>query len=73
MTDRDETRRRIGLRIAEIRAARKISQTQLAGLTGIKQGNISRIELGRYSVGLDTLETIARALGCTVDFVEAGE
>lgn len=73
MTDKEETRKRIGRRIAEIRAARGLSQSRLATLTGLRQPHISRIEQGSYSAGLDTLELIAEAVGCVVDFVEVPE
>lgn len=67
--NREKERQRIGLRIAELRAEKKLTQRQLAGKTGLQQCHVSRIELGRYSVGVDTLATIAEALGCRMDFV----
>lgn len=70
MTGREETRMRIGRRIAELRASKGMSQQQMADITGIQRCHISRIEQGRYSVGLDTLELIAEAVGYMVDFVE---
>lgn len=68
-THDEEARRRIGIRIAELRRERGLTQDVLAELTGIRRPHISRIEMGKYSVGLDTLEAIAKALGCRVDFV----
>ena len=65
-----EARKRIGERIRQLRAERGISQVELAEMTGLIQPHIVRIEQGRYSVGLDTLQAIAKALGCTVDMVE---
>lgn len=62
-------RERIGHRIAELRREKKMTQEMLAELTGIRRPHISRIEQGRYSVGFDTLQAIASALGCTVDFI----
>ena len=70
-THDEEARRRIGRRIAQLRNEQGITQEMLADMTGIRRPHISRIEMGRYSVGLDTLEAIAKALGCTVDFVSA--
>ena len=67
----EQARRRIGQRIAELRRERGMTQDMLAELTGIRRPHISRIEMGKYSVGLDTLEAIAKALGCRVDFVTA--
>lgn len=63
-------RERIGKRIAEIRKQKGISQAQLSELTGIAPGNIARIELGKYSTGIDLLSKIAKALNYRVDFVE---
>ena len=68
--DKVQERMRIGQRIAELRHQRGMTQYELAERTGILRPHISRIEQGRYSVGLDTLAAIAEALGCTIDFVE---
>lgn len=65
-----EARKRIGERIRQLRTERGISQVELAEKAGLSQPHIVRIEQGRYSVGLDTLQAIAKALGCTVDMVE---
>ena len=67
---RHEDRARIGLRIREIREERKIEARELAILAGIDAANLSRIENGKYSVGLDILSKIAAALGKKVDFVD---
>lgn len=63
-------RERIGQRIAEIRKAKLISQAKLSEMTGIAPGNIARIEMGKYSTGIDLLSKIAHALNCKLDFVE---
>lgn len=65
-----EARRRMGERIRQLRTERGISQVELAEKAGLIQPHIVRIEQGRYSVGLDTMQAIAKALGCTVDIVE---
>ena len=62
-------RKRIGERIRELRTKQKMTQSQLAERTGMKRPHITRIEAGSYSVGLDTLQTIAKALGGTVDII----
>lgn len=64
-----EERRRMGERIRQLRMEKKMTQEQLADLTGLKRPHITRIEAGRYSVGFDTLQAIAQALGCAVDMV----
>lgn len=53
----------IGKRIAEIRQANGLSQRALSELCGVTYQNINKIELGRYSVGLDVLSKIINALG----------
>ena len=70
---RHEDRARIGNRIKEIREERGIEARDLARLVGIDAANLSRIENGRYSVGLDILAKIATALGKKVDFVDINQ
>lgn len=65
----EDERKRIGMRIAEIRKEKGLTQAQLFEKTGIQQAHIARIETGRYSVGLDTLALIATALDARVDFI----
>jgi transcriptional regulator with XRE-family HTH domain len=67
--NKEKERNRIGKRIADIRREKGITQSQLAELSGMRQSHIARIEAGYYSVGFDTLQAIARALGCQVDFI----
>lgn len=62
-------RQRIGMRVAEERRKRGITQQQLADMTGMKQANIARIEAGRYSVRFDTLQAIAEAMDMKVDLI----
>ena len=62
-------RQRIGQRITEIRKAQGITQQDLADRTGIQRNHISRIEQGRYSVGFDTLQLIAEAMGGNVEII----
>ena len=69
MINKEPQRQRIGQRIAEIRKAQGITQQDLADRTGIQRNHISRIEQGRYSVGFDTLQLIAEAMGRNVDII----
>jgi len=57
---------KIGERIKRIRSEKGITQEQLADLTGIKRSNISRLESGKHTVTLPTLERIADALNIQV-------
>jgi len=61
---------RIGQRIREIRKAQGISAVMLAEMTGLEQSYISNIENAKYAVRIDTLERIATALKCRVDFID---
>ena len=62
-------RERIGKRIADIRKETGISQAKLAEMSGLDQGHIARIELGKYNVGIDTLSKIAEVFHKKVDRV----
>ena len=66
-------RKRMGERIRQLRIEEGMTQDQLAEQAGLKQSHIARIEAGCYSVRLDTLQAIARSLGCTVDLVRTKE
>jgi transcriptional regulator with XRE-family HTH domain len=66
---KEEERQRIGQRIADLRKGQGLTQNDLASMTGMQRNHISRIEQGRYSVGFDTLQTIADQFGMKVDFV----
>lgn len=56
------TKTLLGARIKELRRTRSLSQEQLAELVGLAPKFISRIEVGRSSPSLETIENIARAL-----------
>lgn len=62
-------RERIGKRIKEIRLQKGITQEELAEMVGIQRASLSRIEAGRFSVGLDILSKIAGVLNCRIDIV----
>jgi predicted transcriptional regulator len=78
-TERRHSNERAGraIRLAfEIRALREkkgLSQRQLAELVGTTQSAIARLEGGRISPSLPTLDRIAAALGAevTVSFTDA--
>lgn len=60
----------IGKRIAELRKQQGMKQSDLADHAGVTAANISRIETGRYSPGLDVLARIANTLGCELAIIE---
>lgn len=69
MMDKDKERSRIGNRIVELRKEKKMDAKELAQRVGIDPGNLSRIEKGHFSVGIDILNKIASVLNMKLDFV----
>ena len=69
MVKNEEERERIGQRIADLRKEKSMTQQGLADIVGMQRNHISRIEAGKYSVGFDTLQAIAEALGGTIDII----
>ncbi|HEY4207962.1 MAG TPA: helix-turn-helix transcriptional regulator [Puia sp.] len=63
-----DSRIRIGSIITSRRKELGLTQKALAETTGILQTNISRIEKGKYSVGIDQMSKIAAALKCEINF-----
>jgi len=60
----------IAFQIKELRERRGLTQAELAGLAGISQPNVARIENADYqSYTLKTLEKVARALKAQVDVI----
>jgi len=62
-------RERIGRRIADLRKNKGLTVRELSDKCGVTYQNISKIENGRYSVGIDILSKIAAELGCKVELV----
>lgn len=62
----------IGSAIAERRKAAGMTQRDLAERTGIDQAAVSRIEAGRANPTLNTLDALARGVGCDL-IVTLGE
>jgi len=56
-------RRTVGQNVRGFRLRLKLTQEQLAEKAGLHWTYISGVERGRYNVSLDTLETLASALG----------
>lgn len=69
-SDRGQERSRIGSRLKEIRERKGMEAKNIARLAGIDPSNLSKIESGRYSVGLDILAKIASTIGATIEIVE---
>ena len=60
---------KIGEIIAEIRLDKKLTQCDLAKLSGIKQPNLVNIEKGDINFSIDTLFDIADALEVSVAYI----
>lgn len=54
--------KKFGLKLKEIRKAKKISQEQLAGDTGFELSQIGRIERGEINTSISHVSAIAKAL-----------
>ena len=67
--NKEQQRQRIGTDLSVLRKQRGMTQQQVADIAQIQRNHISRIEAGRYSVGFDTLQTIAEALDADIRIV----
>jgi transcriptional regulator with XRE-family HTH domain len=54
---------RFGLKVKELRKAKKISQEELAHLAQLERSYVSNIEMGKRNVSLEVMEKLAGALG----------
>ena len=60
----------LGQRVEKLRKERKMNQDELADRADISQGLLSRIERGRTpDPGASVLKGLARALGCSIDYL----
>lgn len=66
-------RARVGKLIKDIREKKGIKAKSLAEAINIDKSNLSKIEKGKYSVGLDILYRIASCLDTRIDIVEQGK
>ena len=66
---RQSERVSIGKRIRELREQNNMEARDLALLAGVDAANLSRIEQGKLSTGIDVLARIARILNAHIDLV----
>lgn len=64
---------RIGERIAAIRKEHGLTQRELAQKVGVSHGHIGRIETGKYTMRIDTLQRIADVFNMEVELIKRGE
>ena len=67
MIKNEQERQRIGQDIAQLRKEQGMTQQELADISNIGRSHLVRIEQGKYNLQLDTLASIAQALGCEVN------
>ena len=67
--NRQDERVRIGRKIRELREKKSMEARDLALLTGIDAANLSRIEQGKYSTGVDILSRICVILDAHLDLI----
>ena len=67
---KQQTRERIGKRIAILRKMAGLTQEQLAEKAGLQRTHVGRIEAGKYAVTLEVVQAIAEALCMTVDIID---
>jgi transcriptional regulator with XRE-family HTH domain len=61
---------RLGEKIERLRRERGLTQQELADRAGVSQAIISRLERkARTNVHADVLKGLAKALGCTTDYL----
>ncbi len=61
-----DIRRKVGLRIKELRAERGMSQESLAYAIGMARTYLAEVEAGKRNVSVINLERIATGLGVTL-------
>lgn len=63
----NDLRRKVSMRMKELRQSEGLSQRQLALLCGIHYNHIQKIELCSINFGIDTLEKIIEGFDMTVE------
>ena len=69
----EDIRQRIGAELRALREAKGYTVRELAERAGLVHSHIVRIEGGKYSITLDTLEALCKALGATIRIDSNGE
>jgi transcriptional regulator with XRE-family HTH domain len=61
-------------RLRELRAAKGLTQMELAAAAGLTLSGVTQMEAGKIkNPRLDTLQALARVLGCTLDDLARGD
>lgn len=67
------TKTGLGLRVETARQAKRWTQDDLAGASGIGVATVRRVELGTFDPRLSTAKRLAMELGVTLDWLVDGE
>ena len=70
MSTKEETRKRIGMRVKVLRKQAGLSQEELGERAGLGRSHIGRIEDGAFGSQVETIQQVAEALGMTVDIID---
>jgi transcriptional regulator with XRE-family HTH domain len=65
--------KKIGKKIREVRKSKSMTISQLSTITKLSEAQLSRIETGKSSAPVSTLDVISKALGTKVGFLFDGE
>ena len=66
-----DLKEKIGLRISDLRKAKKLSQQKFANEEDIERSFFTHIEKGRKNISIGTLEKVTNALGISLkDFFD---
>jgi HTH-type transcriptional regulator/antitoxin HipB len=57
----------IGQKIREVREYRRLTQSELGQMVGMRQSSIAIIESGEHPMNIDTLIKLCNALGCEIE------
>lgn len=63
-------REKIGSQLKSVRLTKEMSIAQVAELAGMTEATVSKIENGKWSVSLDTLERVCAALDVSISLTE---
>jgi transcriptional regulator with XRE-family HTH domain len=72
MSTKEETRKRIGMRVKILRKQAGLSQEELGNRARLGRSHIGRIEDGAFGSQVETIQQVAEALGMTVDIIDPG-
>ena len=64
-----ELEKRIGKKIRDFRKAKSLTISELSSITNLSEGQLSRIETGKSSAPVSTLDVIAKSLDTKIGFL----